>query len=174
VGAQSVDLTVLSPPAPPPIAPSSVTVHPPPDLTPFIGKTITRVDVRVQRSLLPEAELPPLQVLKPGMTFSTRLAREALDETLSSGIVSEARIEAETDGTGVRLRVAAVSRAILDSVRVDLHDADVDPDDLLRDAEIQEGDEIPGDEIRTRRRRMEIFMALPGRRGHGHRPRDRA
>lgn len=160
--AQSVDLTILSPPSPPPIAPGSVTVPPAPDLTPFVGKTITAVDVRVQRSLLPDVEVPAIQVVKPGMTFTARLAREAMDEVLASGVVGEAAVDAQADGAGVRLVVHAVPRAIIDSVRVDLHDAEVDSDELLRDAALQEGDEMPGDEIRTRRRRMEIFMARMG------------
>lgn len=160
--AQSVDLTVLSPPTPPPIAPSSVTVHPPADLTPFVGKPITRIDVVAQHSLLPAAEIPPPQGVAPGMILTARLARELLDEVLAGGLVSDAHVEVEADGPGVRVHVRVVSRAIIDTIRVDVHDAEVAPEELLRDAALQEEGEIPGDELRTRRRRMEIFMARHG------------
>lgn len=162
VRAQSVDLTILSPPAPPPLSPSQATVPAPIDFTPYTGKPITDIAIAMDRGPLPEVEEPVIKSVKVGMTFSPKMARMALDDVLGSGNFGDAHVEIETFGAGVRIRIVAVPRVVVDSMRLDVHGAEVDTDEMVRDAEVQESDELLANDFELRKRRLEVFLARAG------------
>jgi outer membrane protein insertion porin family len=150
-------------PEAPPMRVTSLGVPPPaPDLSAFDGKPVR--DVNVVLSNDPWGDLPPpkLHIVTPGEPFSPALARVALREALATGSIADARVEVSPDGDGVRIRVHAVPRRIIDGLRVDVHRAPIDREEILHEAELEEGGEILGDEIDVRKRRIVALLARRG------------
>lgn len=160
--AQSVELTVLSPPSPPPLAPPAPAVQAPPDLRPYEGRPIDSVDVDLVRGNFPDVEEPKVTSVKPGMIFTPRIARMALDDVLSSAAIGDARVSVEPSGAGVKLTIVAVPRVVIEGSKIEVHGADVDTEEMARDAQLQEGDELLAHELGRRQRRMEVFLARAG------------
>ncbi len=64
--------------------------------------------------------------------------------------------------TGVLLVARVVPRKLVGRLRVDLHGARLDRDELLREADLVEGGEIVGADLDFTKRRLERFFALHG------------
>ena len=153
-------------PESPPLRAESSTVPPPaPDLTAFEGKPVRDVDAVLESDPWGDVPPPKLRSVRLGDPFTPALARATLLEALASGSVGDARVNVAPDGDGVRVRVRAVPRRVIDGLRVELHRAPIDREELLHEAQLEEGGEILGDEIAVRKRRI---VALLARRGYPH------
>jgi outer membrane protein assembly factor BamA len=134
------------------------------DTSALVGKPIVQIDVELgEMDTAGDVEIPSLKDVKTGTPFSGAVARQILQEVLDKGIAGEAQVFAEPSAGGVRVVVAVRPRKVVDSVRVDLHGAEgLEQDDLLRDAELEEGDEILGGTMEARRSRIASYAALRG------------
>ena len=66
------------------------------------------------------------------------------------------------DGAGVRLVVHAVPRKLIASLRVDLHGAVVEVDEVLREADLADGGEIIGADIKAHQKDIEALFLRHG------------
>ena len=97
-----------------------------------------------------------------GDPFRAELARAAMLEAVESGVIGDAKVNVVVEGDGVRIRVHGTARRIIDGLRVDLHKAPIEREDVLREAEIDDGGEILGSEIAPRKKRIEALFARRG------------
>jgi outer membrane protein insertion porin family len=156
------EVTVL-PPAPPA---TSVVPPPdlaaPPDLAPFAGLVIVAVDVVLDDDRWPEVHPPTIAQMRPGDRISPALVRRAIAEALTSGHFAAAHVEVVKEGAGVRAILHVMPRKVIDTIRLDLHGAPVDGDELLREAELSNEGEIVGSEIARHRTRIEATLQRHG------------
>ena len=151
-----------------PPAPAATTVVPPPDLAgppnlaPFAGLVIVAVDVVLDDDRWPEVHPPTVAQMRPGDRLSPALVRRAIAEALSSGHFAEAHVEVVKEGAGVRAILHVMPRKVIDTIRLDLHGAPVDGDELLREAELANEGEIVGSEIARHRTRIEATLQRRG------------
>ncbi len=150
-------------PAPAP-APSATTPQllPPPDLSSFLGRRITRVDVVLDDSTWTDVTIPPIRTVRAGLDFVPALARQLLDEVLASGSFARGRVSVLEDAGGVRLLARVVPRKLIESLRVDLHGASLAEDELLRDADLATGGELVAKDLPEQQARIEAFFASRG------------
>jgi len=167
IGAPSVfadgpEFELLVPPRSPPLQPPTVNVVPMPDLAPYLGKPIIATEVVVEESPLGTPTARPITRVKVGDTLTVDVPRAVLLEVLESGAYGDAWVNVVNESGGVRVRVHARVRKLVESVRVDTHGSVVDTEDLLREAGLDEGAELVGSDLDLRTQRM---RALFGRRG---------
>jgi outer membrane protein insertion porin family len=139
-----------------------LTVQPAPDLSPFVGRLVSRVDVELDDDTWKNVAVPQVRSVHAGDVFSSGLARRAFSEVLESGLFARGRISAIVDGAGVRLVVHVVPRKLIESLHLDLHGAHVERDELLRAADLAEGGELIGRDMPEQRKRIETFLAHHG------------
>jgi outer membrane protein assembly factor BamA len=149
---------------PPALGAPSPAIPPVADTSALVGKPITKIDVELgEMDTAGDVEIPRLKAVKLGTPYSGLVARQLLQEVLEKGIAGEAQVMVEADGGGVHVRVAVRARKVVDSVRVDLHGAEgLEQDDVLRDAELEDGDELLAGALEARRGRVAAFAALRG------------
>jgi outer membrane protein insertion porin family len=158
-----VRVTPLPLPEAPPIHLVSPTVPgPAPNLAAFEGKPVRGAEVVLESDPWGDIPAPTLRSVRPGEPFRAALARAALLETLRTQLVGDAKVDVVPEGDGVRIRVRAVPRRIIDGLRVEVHRALIDREEILHEAQLEEGGELLGDEIAPRKRRI---LALLARRG---------
>lgn len=149
-------------PESPPIHVASPGVPPPaPDLSAFEGKPVRAVDV-VSSGGWDDIPPPKLRSVHLGDPFEPSLARAALLEALGTGTLGDARVDVAPDGDGVRIRVRAVPRRVIDGLRVEMHRAPIDREELLHEAQLEEGGEILANELTPRKRRIQALLARRG------------
>jgi outer membrane protein assembly factor BamA len=141
---------------------TSPTVDPGPDLTPFVGRKITRVDVIIDDDAWTVVEPPAVTQVRAGQPLSAALVRRAMADVLQSGRVAKARVNVVADGPGVRVVVHVVQRRLIEALRVEMHGTPVERDDMLRDADLAEGGEVIGADLDTYGRRIEHYLARRG------------
>jgi outer membrane protein assembly factor BamA len=159
------DVTVLTPPAVPPIASPAPAIAAPANLAAYLGQVVLGVDVVIPPELAaiwPDVKPPSVGVLKPGDLLSTELVRGAMQEVLATGAFAGARATVSTDGAGVRVTIEATPRKVIDSIHIDLHGAPVDSDEILRDLDLATDGELVATELAAKEAR---FDALLQRRG---------
>jgi hypothetical protein len=100
-----------------------------PDTSPFVGKTLRRVEVVSESGRLPQTEL--LRHARVGRVFSVELARQALRELLDTGRYADARALVEPVPGGVALRLVVLPRRVIR--RVDLFGSPLPREELLRE-----------------------------------------
>jgi outer membrane protein assembly factor BamA len=132
-----------------------------PDLSRFNGRTIARVEVVVDVRRGREDVSLPVSV-RVGEPFSAAAARQALADVLASGRFARGSVDAQDDGRGVVLQVHVVPRELIGRVRLDLHGAAVERDDLLRDVDLVEGGEVVDADLALTRVRIEKYFARHG------------
>jgi outer membrane protein insertion porin family len=125
-------------------------LHPAPDLSPWSGRPLTRVEVVVKgarwRGVRPSVRA------EAGQLLSVELVRRSLDELLESGKFADARADVEAEGDGVRLRFVVTPRRVIADVRVT---GGVLADDvLLRAVGVQVGRELTGDDLERLQARL--------------------
>jgi outer membrane protein assembly factor BamA len=139
-------------------SPATTEAPPPSALSRLTGRNIARIDVVFDPPLwATPVKLVSVQV---GQTFTSEVARRALDELGDSGRFGDLQAEAEPLGDGVLLRLRGVARRIIASLRLS---GVADADDLLRAAQIRVGSEITARELPELARRLEGEL---GRRGY--------
>jgi outer membrane protein assembly factor BamA len=156
------DVTVLAPPVVPAPSNAAAQVDPPPDLAPFAGQTITGVEVVVDDDRWPDVRPPNVTVMRAGDRVSPALARLAITEALSSGYFADGHVTLTPEAGGVRAAVHVMPRKVIDSFRVDLHGAQLDSDQLLRDADLAADGELVGREVPIFRQRIEALLQRRG------------
>jgi outer membrane protein assembly factor BamA len=138
------------------------TIGAPPDVSRFVGRRITRVDVLVEGANLDGQKTPTATAAKSGDLFSAASARRALAEVLESGRFVRGEVTAREDGDGVLLQLRVVPRGLIGRLRVDVHGAAVDRDELLREADLAEAGEIVGADLSLTKARVQRTFALHG------------
>ncbi len=139
-----------------------LTIVPPPDLSPFVGRLVSRVDVELDDETWKNAVIPQVRSVRAGDVFSSGLARRALSEVLESGVFARGRVSAIVDGSAVRILVHVIPRKLIESLRLDLHGARVEREELLRAADLAEGGELVGRDMPDQRQRIATFLAHHG------------
>jgi len=135
---------------------------PAPDLSAYEGKIVRAGEVVFDED--PWGDIPPktLRGLHTGDPFRAEMARTAMLEALQSGLLGDAKVNVVEEGDGVRVRVHGVPRRIVDGVRVELHKIPIDREEILHEAQLEEGGEILGSEVATRKKRIEAVLARRG------------
>jgi outer membrane protein insertion porin family len=159
------DVAVLTP------APVPLLANPVPalksgvDLAPFLNQVVLGVEVVMDpehQRLWPDVKLPSVGVLKPGDFLTAQVVREAVEEVLASGMFADARAELKLEGAGVRVTIPVVPRKVIDAIRVDLHGAPLDTDELLRDLDLSTDGEIVASEISSHVARLDAIVQRRG------------
>jgi outer membrane protein insertion porin family len=156
---QPAVISVPPPSTPPPASPK---LEPAEDVTAFVGRPITRIDVSLDDDTWVIPSLPKVTSVRPGQTMSGAAARRAMEEVLDSGRFARARVVAHADGAGVRMVVHVAQRRIIETLRLDLHQAPIERDELLREADLAERGEVLGIDLPNYRARMERYLARRG------------
>jgi outer membrane protein assembly factor BamA len=156
-------VTVLPVPEMPSVNATAASLPPPPpDLTAYEGKPVRGVELVLEDDPWGDVKAPVLSVAHIGDPFRPQMAREALTEALATGLFGNARVNVVMEGDGVRIRVHATPRRIIDGLRVELHKAPIDREEVLREGGIEDGGELLGSDIAIRKHRIEILFARRG------------
>ncbi len=110
-----------------------------PELGQLAGQRVARIEVVVDGDRWKQPH-PPLRRVRAGETLSFELARRALRELTDSGRYATARAEAEATAEGVVLRLIALPRRTIASIR--LSGGALPIEDTLRAAEVSEESEL--------------------------------
>jgi outer membrane protein assembly factor BamA len=132
------------------------------DVSALVGKTVSAVDVEVGASTWPETKVPELHALRPGDLFSLDKLRAVMDELTAGGQFAAARAQVEKDGHAARVTIHVTPRRMIESLRVDVHGARFERDDILRAADLQDGGEIIASNVPAHLRGVEDFVKKRG------------
>jgi outer membrane protein assembly factor BamA len=143
-------------------APTVPAVEPPADLSAFEGQRIARVSVVLEGNVWDDVRPPAVTELKVGDSLTTAGARRALAEAMRSGAYARGRIVARDDGSQLVVTLLLVPRKLIDHVQLDLHGADVDHEEVLREADLVEGGEIVGADLDSSVAGVRRYFALRG------------
>lgn len=164
--ADDPDLTILTPPVLPPLTSAAPALSAPPDVAAFENAIVLGVDVVVDpaadRVWPATGPLPTIGTLKAGDFLTAAAAREAMHEVLAYGGFADARVELEGGAGGVRVRVVVVPRKVIDGIRIDLHGAPVDTDEVLRDLDIATENELVATDLVVLEKRLELILQRHG------------
>ncbi len=152
-------ISVPPPSSPPPASPK---LEPQRDVSAFIGRPITAIDIELDDDTWTLPERPKIISVRPGQTMNGGAVRRAMEELLDTGRFARARVSARADGAGVRMVIHVAQRRLIQTLRLDLHDAPIERDELLRDADLSERGEVLGVELPVYRARMERYLARRG------------
>jgi outer membrane protein assembly factor BamA len=159
------EVTVLSPPPVPSVAPAAPTLRAGADLTPFINQVVLGVDVVIDpeyQRRWPDVRVPTVGVLKPGDFLEPRVVRDAMQEILANGAFADARAEVALERSGVRVTFHVTPRKVIDSVRLDLNGAPIDADELLRELDLSAEGELAANELDPHAARLSTIMQRRG------------
>jgi outer membrane protein insertion porin family len=142
--------------------PSALSLGPSPDLTPFLGKPITRVESVLDDEAWNDITAPVLRSVKPGESFAPAVARRALADGLKSGLFGRGRVSVLADGAGVKLVVHLVPRKIVKTIHLDFHGARVDRDEVENAAGLAVGSELIARDLPDAKARAEVVFRRHG------------
>lgn len=155
------DVTVYTYPPVPPLPSSVPDVDASPEVAGLVGRTLTDVSVVVDDARWAQ-RAPDVSEVHSGDKLTMAAIRRALEEVLTAGTFSDARVDAVPDGAGVRLVVHVMPRRVIQEVRVDAHGAPIDTEDLVRQAELSAEGELVGREMPIHRARLEALLQRRG------------
>lgn len=135
---------------------------PAPDLTLYEGKPVRGGEIVLDEDPWGDIKPKPLRGVHVGDPFRAEMARTAMLEALAGGLIGAAKVNVVEEGDGVIIRVHGVPRRIVDGVRLDLHRAPIDREEVLHEAQLEEGGEILGSEVAVRKKRIEVVLARRG------------
>jgi outer membrane protein assembly factor BamA len=163
-GAQTPPVRVVPIEPPPPAETEAQTpaLARPSDLSALAGRPISRIVVALEGNVWDDVRAPLVDSLKVGDALTPAGARRALDELLRTGRFARGQVSAVPEGPGVAVVLRVAPRKLVESLDVDLHQARLDRDELLRDAGLAEGGEIVGADLDVLRHRLERNFALHG------------
>jgi len=157
------EVTILAPPVIPPSPPTSAEVRASSaDLGPFLGSTITAIDVVIEDNHWADVQPPIISSLRAGDKLTSVGARHAMEEAVASGHGADAWVTVVQDGGGVRVTVHVMPRKVIDSIRVDLHGTPLDESELLRDAELASENELVARDIPALQARIDAIIQRRG------------
>lgn len=138
-------------------------VNAPTDVRPFVGKTVSAVDVAITQAGWEEPKKPEIHALRPGDVLTMDKVRGAMGELLAQGQYADAAVMAEEDGrAAVKIRFMVTPRRIIESLRVELHDSPLDRDEIVREADLTDGGELVASNVPEIRRRVEAIVKKRG------------
>ena len=140
----------------------SIEPPPPPDLTAMTGLRVVRVRATIDGASWEDVRPPTIASVKVGDTLTAALARRALDEALATGLFARGEVSVEREGDGVALVVSVTARKLVQSVRVSLHGAPLDREDVLHEADLAEGGELVGSDLSAQTDRVAALFARHG------------
>ncbi len=151
----------------PPVAPatprSSVpAVSPAADLAGLEGRPVTRVTVVLVSNVWTDASAPTVTSVRAGEPLTPGVARRALGEVLASGRFASGSVSATAEGGGAAVVVRVVPRKLVKRLEVELHGAEVDREELLREGQLAVGGELVGTEVDPVAERMTRYLAIHG------------
>lgn len=132
---------------------------PAPALGSLLGRSITRVEVIPVGGRWEERPTP--RFVRAGDTLTSELARRAMLELTDTGRFANVSAEAESDGSGVVLRLKVVPRRLVASIRI--NGGVLDAEETLRAARVRTGSELTAAELAGIARRVQELYV---RRGH--------
>ena len=132
------------------------------DPSAFVGKTVSEVNVVVGTSPFMDAPVPELKALRPGDVLTLDKVRAVLDELTVTGQFADAQAFATRDGHAVKIEITATPRRLVASLRLDLHGATLDRDEILRAADLSDTGEIVGPAIPQIKKRVETAVQKHG------------
>ncbi len=130
-----------------------------PALGSLLGRSITRVEVIPVGGRWEERPTP--RFVRAGDTLTSELARRAMLELTDTGRFANVSAEAESDGSGVVLRLKVVPRRLVASIRI--NGGVLDAEETLRAARVRTGSELTAAELAGIARRVQELYV---RRGH--------
>jgi outer membrane protein assembly factor BamA len=120
------------------------------------------VEVAFEGNIWDDVEIPPIGTLRPGDPLTPTAARGVLEELLRSGRFARGGVSVQADGGGVLVLARVVPRKVVGRLDVDLHEARLERDELLRVADLADGGDIVGADIPAIVARIERYFALHG------------
>ncbi|HSO38745.1 MAG TPA: POTRA domain-containing protein, partial [Labilithrix sp.] len=156
------EVSVLKPPPPSVSTVPAPDIAAPPDLTPFLGRPISAVDVVLDDDRWPDEHPPLVTEMHAGDRLTPALVRRAIAEALQSGHFADAQVELVNEGPAVRATIHVMPRKVIESVRLDTHGAPLDGDELLRDAELAVDGEIVGRDVIRHKAKIEALLQRRG------------
>src|SRR5580692_4466180 len=138
-----------------PPAPLVPTLGAPPNLSEFAGKPITSATVVLEGNVWDDVEAPAVTGLKAGEGFSPAAARRAMDALLGTGGFARGRVAVRPVSDGVAISFSMVPRKLIGALHIDVHDAPIDREELMRDTELSDGGEIVGADLASLRCRIQ-------------------
>lgn len=160
--ASAQTVTPIPPVTPAPAPPMSPVLQPAPDLGDLVGKPITRVAVVLDGNVWDDVDVPPVRTVKPGDPLTPAIARRALAELLVSGSFARGRVSATPENGGALVVVRVVPRKLVTRVRLDVHGARLDREELLSAGDLSEGGELVSADIDAISERIVRFCAMHG------------
>ncbi|MBX3231824.1 MAG: BamA/TamA family outer membrane protein [Labilithrix sp.] len=159
------EVTVLTPPPVPPLGNPTPELTAGPDLTPYLNMVVEGVEVTIDPDdarVWPDVTVPTVGTLKPGDPLSRQGLRDALAEVLANGAFADARSELTLTDAGVKVTIRVVPRKVIDSVRVDLHGAPLDADEIVRELDLATDGEVVASELPKQHTRLEAILQRHG------------
>ena len=156
------EISVLKAPAPPTNTAPAPDLAAPPDLSPFLGRPLTAVDVVMDDDRWPDERPPPITEMRAGERVTPALVRRAIAEALASGHFADAHVVLSNEGAGVRATIHVMPRKVVDSIRLETHGAPIDGDELLREADLAIDGELVGRDVARARAKIEGLLQRRG------------
>lgn len=159
------DVSVITPPVVPPLPNAPPDLGAGQDLTPFLNMPVAGVEAVMSSDdarLWPDVKLPTVGTLRPGDPFTAQAARDAVEEVLGGGDFADARAEVKDEGGAVKVTIHVVPRKVIDGVRIDLHGAPLDGDEILRDLDLTTDGEVVANDLPKLNARLEAILQRRG------------
>lgn len=160
--ADDPDVTVLTPATVPPLVNPTPAIGAVPDLTPFLQQPVLGVEVVLRRPDVWPTPLPTVGVLRPGDPLTPGGLRAAMGEVLATGAFASAEVSLRAEGGGVVVTIAVVARKVVASLRVDLHGAPLDADEIVRDLDLVTEGELAATDLAPLTQRFEALLQRRG------------
>jgi len=116
-----------------------------PDLSPYIGQPIARIQVLTEGGRW--TATPLIEHARIGQLLTADLVRRVLAELADSGHYADMRASVDAEVGGVRLTIRVVPRRLIAAIRVTT--AGLDQDDVLRVVNVREGKAVTATELRA-------------------------
>jgi outer membrane protein insertion porin family len=138
---------------------ASLVLQSAPDLSPYIGQPISRIQVLTEGGRW--TATPLIEHARIGQLFSADLVRRVLAELGESGRYADMRASVDAEASGVRLTIRVVPRRLIANIRVTA--SGLEQDDVLRVADVHEGGALTATDLQALQSRV---LSLYVRRGY--------
>lgn len=129
-----------------------------PDLSPFVGQPITRIQVLTEGGRW--TATPLIEHARVGQLLSADLVRRVLAELGDSGRYADLRASVDAEAAGVRLTIRVVPRRLIANIRVSA--AGLEQDDVLRVADVHQGGALTATELSALQGRVQSLYVRRG------------
>ena len=134
---------------------ASLVLQSAPDLSPFVGQPITRIQVLTEGGRW--TATPVIEHARIGQLLSGDLVRRVLAELADSGGYADLRASVDQEVGGVRLTIRVLPRRLIANIRIAA--AGLEQDDVLRVAQVHQGGALTAVELRALQSRvLELYL----------------